>query len=109
MPEVATERRADRRIRTACPVKLRCDRTGVRYIAGWSRDVSAGGTLIELASSVSLKPGDRVSLGLALTPRQALIRSGQVVEAVVVRSLRHEARQHLALRFTQRQRLARAG
>lgn len=109
MIQAVKERRVDRRIRTACPVKLRSDRTGLRHLAGWSRDVSAGGAMIELATSAALQAGDRVAVGLAVSPRQALIRSSQMVEAVVVRNLRHDGRQHLALRFSERQQLARAG
>ncbi|MEX0654889.1 MAG: PilZ domain-containing protein [Phycisphaeraceae bacterium] len=103
------ERREHPRLRTARPVKLRSDRTGSRYLAGWSRDVSAGGALIELAAGMTFQAGDRVQVGLAVSPRQALLRSSQMVEATVVRSLRHEPRQYLAVRFAERQRLAQAG
>lgn len=103
------ERREDTRTALARPVKLQSDRTAARYLAGWSRDISAGGMLIELTGQARFEPGQRVQVGVAVTPRQALLRRRQMVEAVVVRSLGHGERQHLALRFTERQRLALAG
>lgn len=103
------ERRCHPRLPTVRPVKLRSDATGLRYLPGRTRNLSAGGALIELDRAAPFQAGQHVHLALAQHPSQPIFYAQDLLDAVVVRSLRHGSTCHLAVRFVQPQPMALAG
>jgi c-di-GMP-binding flagellar brake protein YcgR len=101
-----TERRRDPRISLSRSVKLRCDQTGARYLAGLTRDISAGGALLQLDYPSRLTTGQRVQIGVVRYPQQPLLRHQELMEAVIVRSFGHGVTQHVAVAFKNKQALA---
>ena len=91
-------RRTTDRATLARPVKIRCDATG-RYFTGRTRDISAGGTLIEVDHPHRLVAGQQVRVGIAWRPAQAVLSANAMTPATVVRSLRLGDLSHVALRF----------
>lgn len=86
------------------PAKLRLVEGG-RYLACRTRDVSAGGCLLELEHPQLLMTGQTVDLAIAWQPNQPLILSEQIIRARVVRCLGLSGRQQLALVFAEPQAL----
>jgi hypothetical protein len=86
MLELDRDRRDAPRVSLNRPCKVFNPRTG-KYIAGTTRNVSAGGVSIVLHRPVELEAGDVLHLGIARKRRQALLRSDDMVEVEVVRSL----------------------
>ncbi|UCD74252.1 MAG: PilZ domain-containing protein, partial [Phycisphaerales bacterium] len=74
----------DRRESPRTAVKRPCkvyDPQARKYLAGTTCDVSSGGLLLRLDRPLGLGPGDRVSVGVAQTRRQMLLRTRDMVEA----------------------------
>ena len=103
-----TERRRDARIPLSRPVKLRCIETG-RYLAGQTDNLSASGALLEINHPSLLVPGQRIQVGIAWGRGQAVIDSGSLAEATVVRSLGLGNVQRIAVQFSHRQEMALTG
>jgi hypothetical protein len=101
------ERRHDARLVAARPVRVECPQTGRRF-SGRTRDVSAGGALLEVDHPCLLVPGQPLRLGIAWTARQTVLRREDLLEAVVVRSLGNGPKQTVAISFSQRLQLATA-
>ncbi len=80
------ERRAFERLNLERPCKLYIPRIG-RYLAGSTWNLSADGALLQLDRPVPLEPGDRLFVGIALTRRQPIFCSADMIEASVTRVL----------------------
>jgi hypothetical protein len=100
-----SERRRDARLPLDRPVKVQCLHTG-RYLAGHTRNLSAGGALLEIEHPSLMIPGQRVKIGVAQTKQDVILQADQMAEATVVRSMGHRGRQTVAIMFDQRQELA---
>ncbi|MHC5113600.1 MAG: PilZ domain-containing protein [Planctomycetota bacterium] len=85
MTSLDRERRIYVRLATARPCKVLDPRSG-RYVGGRTRDVSAGGVLVELDRRLPLEPGATLLVGVA-SHRQAIIRRESMTEGRVVRAL----------------------
>lgn len=81
------------------PVKLRPDDGPFRYLSGRTDNLSAGGALFHVASSSRLRPGQRVLVGIAATPRQAMLHADRFVPATILRAASLGHSQTLAIRF----------
>jgi len=96
---------ADRRMAprqgTHRPVKLRADSRIVRYVAGRTCNLSAGGALIELDRAADLHTGDTIRLAIADCDNAPLLTADRMVEATILR--RDPA--HIAVRFAQPQKV----
>lgn len=103
-----TERRENPRQAMARPIKLRCDESGLRYLAGQTQDISRSGALIHLDHPALVLPGQAVEVMIAEQPRQAVLRRERLMRATVVRSLRHGDSQYVAVRFLGEQEMATA-
>lgn len=100
MINIEQDRRESPRINVKRPCKV-YDPKGRKYLAGITRDVSTGGMLLALNHPVALKPGDQVFVGVAQKRRQALLRTRDMTEAEIVRTLSSTAGETvLAIRFT---------
>ncbi|MDY7107496.1 MAG: PilZ domain-containing protein [Planctomycetota bacterium] len=86
MIEIDFDRRQSPRVALRRPCKVFNPRSG-RYVSGSTCDVSTGGMLIRLERPLNVEIGDRLYLGVAQKRRQALLRSTEMIEAEVVRSL----------------------
>ncbi|MEX0886329.1 MAG: PilZ domain-containing protein [Phycisphaeraceae bacterium] len=106
---MTVERRRSPRLGVHRAVKLRCGQTGVRYLAGFTSNVSACGALVELEPAPLLAAGEQVELAIADQASPGLLRPEQVIHATVVRSLGHGRRRYVALRFAALVQLAQAG
>lgn len=92
------ERRQHHRTTLDRPCKVYHEGSG-RYYAARTRDVSAGGVLVELLTARRLEPGDAVRLHRGVSLSQVL-EASRGVPASVVRSLRvGETTQVVAIRF----------
>ena len=80
------ERRVFERQNLERPCKLYIPRIG-RYLAGSTWNLSAEGGLLQLDRPVPLEPGDRLFVGIALTRRQPIFCSADMMEAGVIRVL----------------------
>ncbi len=98
MPAIPADRRQYHRRALDQPVKLRCDRVPNRYLGGRTRNVSAGGALLELSYPIRLRAGDRLELWFA-ERAVALLREDARRAGVVVRATAAEAGQALAIAF----------
>jgi hypothetical protein len=81
-----TDRRAHPRVRIARPGKLLDPRSG-KYISCSTRDLSAGGVLIEIDQPIEIAPGEQMFLGIAQKRRQMFIRTEEMLRMTVVRAL----------------------
>ncbi len=98
------ERRRDTRLRMDRPVKVQCEMTG-RYLSATTRNISATGMLMEINHASLLVQGQRLRVGIAWNDHAALLPSSHMMQAVVVRSLGIDGRQHVAVHFDARQEL----
>jgi c-di-GMP-binding flagellar brake protein YcgR len=99
MLQIDRDRREFPRITIQRPCKLFDPRSG-KYYAALSVDLSAGGVLIRLERPMHVDPGSSMFLGMAQKRRQALLRSEEMVEVKVVRTIRlTDGSCTLALRF----------
>lgn len=80
------ERRGHPRRELTRPCKIRLGRSG-KYVAGRTRDISSGGTMIMLDRRVNLSPGDDIEVGIAWTD-SGLIRADDLVPGRIVRVAR---------------------
>ena len=103
-----SERRREARREVSQPVKVQCLETG-RYLTGRTRNLSAGGALLEVLHPSLLVPGQRLRVGVARNDRQALLTSSEMAEATVVRSLGLGGTQSVAVSFAHPQELAAVG
>ncbi|MFP4144585.1 MAG: PilZ domain-containing protein [Phycisphaeraceae bacterium] len=102
------ERRQDPRFMASCTVKLRTDQSGLRYLTGRTQNLSVSGALLELEHPAFLLPGQRVEMIVAWEPCTGLVRAEQKIEGTIVRNLRLDEKQYVALRYARRQPLAEA-
>ncbi len=99
---VDLDRRAHQWLRVARPCKLSVPKTR-RYLPGSTRNVSAGGALLRVVAHPAVATGDRLWVGIALTRRQGILLSNQMLKATVVRLARAAGGEMvLALRFGDR-------
>lgn len=103
------ERRHHARRPLRQPAKLRCEQAPGRYFAATTHDVSAGGAQLRMHDAPHLAAGQRVRLGIAHHPRQAILTSHTMVDATIIRSLAHGSACHIAVRFDRPITLALAG
>lgn len=103
------ERRGAARAPVDWTVKVGAD--GVRYLAGRTRNVSAGGALLRLEGPTGprLQPGQRVRLGFADRTGPGVLATARMVEATVLRRVDHGEGQEVAVRFAVPQVLSKAG
>ncbi len=78
------DRRAHEREPVQRPCKLYIPRTA-RYLTASTRNMGEGGALLQLEQPAVLVPGDRMFVGIAMTRRQPVLASNDMVEARVVR------------------------
>ncbi len=93
------DRRAHERVELARACKLHVPAIG-RYVPGTTWNLSGGGALLEVDRPLDLRPGQRVSLGVAMKRRQAVLYSSEMFKAEVIRaSGAGDRRTVLAVRF----------
>ncbi len=80
------DRRANPRLSLTRACKVLEPRSG-KYVGGVTCNVAAGGVLLRLDRELDLEPGDVLYVGITRKPRQGLLRSRDLFEAAVVRSL----------------------
>lgn len=83
-PAVSSDRRRFTRIPLCRPVKWQ-DARGGRYHSARSRDVSAGGMLLEMAAPVALRPGQALRVTVPGRAAPAVIHDAALTDARVVR------------------------
>lgn len=88
--EPTKERRSHPRLHVQRPAKIFDPGSG-KYHIGSTRDLSAGGMLIELSQGISARPGDSIMIGVAQTRRQPILRQSEMLRATVVRAMQSEA------------------
>jgi hypothetical protein len=86
MIEIDFDRRQSTRVALRRPCKVFNPRSG-RYASGSTCDVSTVGMLLRLERPLNVEIGDRLYVGVAQKRRQTLLRSTEMIEAEVVRSL----------------------
>jgi c-di-GMP-binding flagellar brake protein YcgR len=86
IPTVDGDRRVHPRIEFVRPCKVYSP-TLQRYFLGATRDLSAGGMLIHVPHVVDVRPGDVLHVGVATKRREQFLRSSDMLEATVVRSM----------------------
>ena len=99
------ERRHDARLPLTRPAKVQCLTTG-RYLAGRTRNLSAGGALLEIDHPSLLVPGQRLRVGVARTKQDVVLAAEEMTPATVVRSAGLRGTQTVAVQFDRRQQLA---
>ncbi len=77
------ERRAHPRRELIRPCKVRLGTTG-KYVAGHTRDISSGGSMLVLDRRSNLAPGDEIEVGVAWD-NTGLIRGDGMLRGRVVR------------------------
>ena len=92
------ERRLDTRMEFCRPAKIRCPATG-HYYRGQISNLSQGGMLLQMQDPSNLKPGQTVYVGVAWTPRTAILQTSDMMGATVVRSLSLKTWSYLALKL----------
>ncbi len=102
------ERRRDPRIPAQHPVKIKCDQSAGRYIAGTTDNVSDGGAMLMLDYPRLLCTGQKVQIGIVSNPTRGMLTTEDFVEATIVRSLGHGDTQHVAVRYARPQSFAEA-
>ena len=99
MINIEQDRRETPRIVVKRPCKV-FDPKARKYLAGSTCDMSSGGLLLRLNYPLGLGPGDRIFVGVAQTRRQMLLRTKDMAEAEIVRSMDVTDRETiLAVRF----------
>jgi c-di-GMP-binding flagellar brake protein YcgR len=86
MIELDHDRRESPRIALSRPCKVFNPRSG-KYASGSTCDISAGGMLLRLDRPLAVEAGDRLYVGIAQKRRQTLLKSAEMIEAEVVRTL----------------------
>ena len=81
------ERRESDRIPLTRPCKVYNPRSQ-KYATGSTCNLSGGGVMLRLDRALAVEVGDRLYLGLAPKRRHRLIRSDEMIEAVVLRAAR---------------------
>ncbi len=105
------ERRVFPRFDISRPCKVYHPASG-RFIAGRTRNLSAGGALVEIDTPRDFTPGDTLELAIAWT-RRAVLPADALVEAKVVRTVASLAlpdgtvRRILGIAFAQAEPIAR--
>lgn len=95
---MSTERRRYARTPLDRPLKLICSATG-KLVAARTRNVSAGGLLLETEHPVPLAAGNHLKVGVAWPGQAAVLGQRQLAGATVVRSMALGAYQQIAVRF----------
>ena len=104
-PPLPGDRRRHARVAAARPCKVFREST-CRYTAATTRDVSAGGVLLELQPSRPILPGERLGVGIAWTGA-AILSDTAMIDGVVVRvEDLDDDRQSVAVRFSKAEPLA---
>jgi len=94
-----TERRQHERFPLNRPGKV-YDGRSRKYMPCLAVDVSQGGALIELKHPIPVSPGVHLFLAVGGRDEQALLRSDEMLEVEVIRTMRFDQdRQFLAVRF----------
>ncbi len=86
-------------------VKVLCLDTG-KYISGSTLNISTTGALLKLNSPSLLVPGQQIQIGISWTPSQTILNTKNLTNATVLRSLGHQATQHVALQFNPNHQIA---
>ncbi len=81
---VDQERRAYERVSLDHPCKLYLPSVG-KYVSGSTRNLSAGGVLLQLDLPAGISAGDRLYVGIALERSQVVLVAGEMFKAEVVR------------------------
>ncbi|MHC5115272.1 MAG: PilZ domain-containing protein [Planctomycetota bacterium] len=98
------ERRAVPRIQLSRPCKIHDPASG-KYHSGRTHDLTERSVMLTIDRPLPLRPGQRISVGIAMLERQGLILGKEMMEATVVRSLQTEDyRTLLAVQFVQAER-----
>lgn len=84
MTDNGMNRRKHTRLPLNCGVKV-YDPFSRRYRAGVTRNVSAGGALLELHGSLYARPGQRLDVAVDWTGSRPLVPSAEMASAIVVR------------------------
>ena len=100
MIELDHDRRESPRIALSRPCKVFNPRSG-KYVSGSTCDISAGGMLLRLDRPLAVEGGDRLYVGIAPKRRQTLLKSAEMIQAEVVRTLASATGEmFVAVRFT---------
>jgi len=101
------DRRSHRRFTVSRPGKV-FRRTSQQYVPVSSRDLSFGGALLEIESDRGFGVGEILDIGLSLK-NTAVVASASLIPGMVVRSFAvGEHRQLIAVRYLQREAIAKA-
>ena len=93
------ERRVHARVSLTRPCKLYDPRLR-KYVAGLTWNLSSSGAFLEVDRSLALSPGDHLFLGIAMTRRQGILTSNDMLEVEILRSMQATAnRTAMAVRF----------
>ena len=86
MLDIDHDRRADIRISLTRPCKV-FEARSCKYVAGMTCNVSPEGMLLRLSRPLAAERGDLVYVAVAQKRQRGLLRSADMIEARVVRSL----------------------
>ena len=93
-----TDRRRYHRLKLAKPCKVFAPQSS-KYASGTTRDLSSHGMLIDLDKPIGLRPGDPITVGIAVDDRHVIIEAKEMAEGEVVRSVRTDEHTIVAVRF----------
>jgi hypothetical protein len=83
---VTGDRRVHPRVEFSRPCKIFSPALQ-RYFLGTTRDLSPGGLLIDIGHLVDVRPGDVLHVGVATKRREQFLRSNDMIEATVIRTM----------------------
>ena len=77
------------------PAKLFCPQTG-KFIAGRTRNISAGGVLVEIDASESIRSGDEIRMTIAFGDR-FIVPMSELVPGAIVRTITSDDAERVSL------------
>jgi hypothetical protein len=85
--EPRDERRTHRRLSLEKPCKV-YDPRSRKYYAGTTCNLSTHGILLKVPRPLGVQPDDHILVGVAMDDRQAFIETRELIDMIVVRTLR---------------------
>jgi c-di-GMP-binding flagellar brake protein YcgR len=92
------DRRHVARVAVELPCKIWSPRT-LRFVPGTTRDLSQDGTSVVLRTGVPFRPGERIRVGLPQQAGPIVLRSDDLIEGTVLRSIAEDGRLTVTVRF----------
>jgi c-di-GMP-binding flagellar brake protein YcgR len=84
---VAGDRRVDSRLEYVRPCKIFSPALQ-KYFMGSTQDISTGGMLVHVPQLIDVRPGDVLHIGVASKRREQFLRSVEMLQATVLRSMK---------------------